>query len=135
MGTDNAADERGIDGSRRAFAADVANRNPEARQRIGNKVVEIAANGSRRNKLRLDVEMRHLRKRMRQQTKLEFARQREIAFQPPFLPRNLLIQARVFDGDRKLRRQCGQGSLVIFSEVTAAGMLQIEYSNYFLLVD
>jgi hypothetical protein len=46
------------------------------------------------------VEMLHLGQRMRQQAELQFARQCQIALQALFLAGNLLVQARVFNGDR-----------------------------------
>ncbi len=72
---------------------------------------------------------------MRQQAKLKFARQRQIAFQPLLLPGNLLVQARVFNCDRKLRGERGQGPLVILGEIAAACVLQIEDADYSFLVD
>ena len=135
MGTQNTADECGINGRRRAFAADIADRDPQPRQRIGNEVVEIAADGAGGKKLGLNFEMLHLGKRMRQQAKLQFARQCQIVFQPLLLPRDVLVEARVFNGNRHLRRERGQGALVILGEITAAGVLQIEDSDDLLLID
>jgi hypothetical protein len=57
---------------------------------------------------------------MRQQAKLQFARQGQIALQALFLPGNLFVQARIFNGDGQLRRERGQGALVILGEIAAA---------------
>ena len=73
--------------------------------------------------------------RLRQQAKLQFARQRQIALQSPFLALDLFIQAGVFDGNCNLRGQRGHGALVIFGEESAPRVLQIEHANYFVLVD
>src|SRR5208282_6864421 len=42
---------------------------------------------------------------------------------------------RVFNGDGKLRRERGQSPLVIFGEIAAARVLEVEDADYFLLVD
>ena len=99
------------------------------------EVVQVAADGARRNKLRADFEIRNLRLGMRQQPELQFARQRQIALQTLLLPGNLLVQPRVLDRNRNLRRQRGQRALVIFGEISAARMLQIEHADHFFLVD
>src|ERR1019366_122811 len=112
-----------------------ADPDPQPRQRIGNEVVEIAADGAGGKKLGLNFEMLHLGTRMRQQAKLQFARQCQIVFQPLLLPRDVLVEARVFNGNRHLRRERGQGTLVILGEITAAGVLQIEDSDDLLLID
>src|ERR1035441_10081810 len=42
---------------------------------------------------------------MRQQAKLQLASQRQLPLQAGLLPRNLLVQTCIFDGNRKLCRQ------------------------------
>src|SRR5260221_13345568 len=99
------------------------------------EVIEIAADCAGWNKFRLDVEILHFWKRMRQQAKLKFARQCQIALQALLLTGNLLVQTRVFNGDGELRCQRGQGALVILGEIAAARMLDVDNSDDFLLVD
>ena len=92
MRTQNAADQRGIDRRRRTLAADIADDNRHAVERVIHEVVQIAADGSRRRKLaRRLPDSSTCGKRLRQQAELQFARQCQVALQAPLLAGNLLV--------------------------------------------
>jgi hypothetical protein len=99
-----AAHQGRVNGGRSAFPADIADHDPQARTRVMHKIVKISADGARRNKFRRYLQILELRHRRRQQPELQFARQRQIAFQPPLLPRDLFVQARILECDGHL---CG----------------------------
>ena len=66
---------------------------------------------------------------------LQFAGEGKIAFQPAFLPLNLFIQPRVFEGDGNLRRERRHGALVLFGKESAPRVFQVEHPNDFVFVD
>src|SRR6266404_8598780 len=99
------------------------------------EVVQVAANRAGRNKLRADFKIWNLGTRMRQQAKLQFMRQCKIALQALLLFSNLLVQTRVLDRNRDLGCERCEGALVIFGEVSAARVFEIEHADYFFLVD
>src|SRR5208283_372229 len=133
--SENTADEGRVDGGGSAFAAYVADGNAEAREGIGKEVVKIAADGASGNELRLNLEMGHLGKGMGQQAELQLAGESEVALQALFLAGDFFIEPGVFDGDGELGSERRESALVIFREIVAAGVLEIEHADDFLLVD
>ena len=77
----------------------------------------------------MHLKVRHLGSRLRQQPDLQLASQRQVPFQTLFLLRNLLVQSRIFDRNRDLRGQRGQRPLVVFGEVSAPRVLQVENAD------
>ena len=135
VGPQNAADQSRINRSRRAFAADVPDHHSQARLRVIDEVVQVAADGARGHELGRNFQVRELGQRVRQQTKLQFARQRQVAFQTLFLTGDLFIEPGIFDGDRHLRGQRRDRAFVVVGKKSAPGMFQIQHSNDFVFVN
>ncbi len=72
---------------------------------------------------------------MWQQAELEFTSQRQIALQAALLPCNFLVQARVLNGDGELRGQSAERAFMVFGEVAALGVFEVEDSDHLVLVD
>ena len=83
------------------------------------KSYKIAANGARRRKLGGDLQVRQLGQGLRQQAKLQFARQRQVALQSLFLAGDLLVEPGVFKRDRDLRGQRGDRAFVVVGKKSA----------------
>src|SRR5581483_4150800 len=66
---------------------------------------------------------------------LQFAREREVLLQSAFLADDLLIEACVLDRDGYLAGEGGQRTLMFLREVSTAGVLEIEDTDYLSLVD
>ena len=66
---------------------------------------------------------------------MQFARQRQVAFQALFLAGNFLVQPGIFNRDRDLSRQRGDRALVVVGKESALGVLQIEHADDFVFVD
>ncbi len=132
----DAADQRGIDCRRRSLAADVAHRDAgDALAAVFQEVVEVAADLARRRKARGHLGILEYRQLLRQQAELQLARQRQVLLQALLLPRDALVQRRVLDGDGHLRRHGGHDANVVFVEVIAAGVLDVEHADHLVFVD
>src|SRR5882757_2082294 len=99
------------------------------------EVIQVAPNRARRNELRADLKIRNLRPGVGQQPKLQLMRERQIAFEALLLFGDLLVEPGVLDRNRYLRCKCREGTLVIFGEISATGVLEIENSDHLFLVD
>src|ERR1700756_2415951 len=99
------------------------------------KIVKISADGASRNKLRRYLQILELRHRRRQQPELQLARQRQVAVQPPLLPRDLFVQTRIFKRDGYLRRQSRDRPLMVFREKSPPRMLQVKHADDLVLVN
>ncbi len=82
-----------------------------------------------------NFQVRQLGQGVRQQAKLQFARQRQVAFQSLLLPGDLLVQPRILNRDRDLRRQGRHRAVVIVGKKSPPGMLQVEHSDDFVFVN
>ena len=72
---------------------------------------------------------------MRQQAKLQFARQRQVAFQALLLPGDLLVQPGIFDRDRDLRGQGRHCAVVVVGKKSPFGVLQVQHSDDLIFVN
>src|SRR5579862_3334868 len=135
MRADDAAHERGVNGGGSTLAADISDDEPEPRHRVGNEIVEIAADGTGGNKFGGHVEMRQFGIRLGEQAALQLASQRQIALQAALLPFDLFVQARIFERNGNLRRQRRHGSLMFFGKESAARMLEVEHAYDLAFVD
>src|SRR5882724_13352542 len=88
---DDSADQRSVYGRGRAFAAHIADDDAEPRHGIRDEVVEIAANRSRGDEFRRNVEVRKFWPRLWEQTALQLACKCQIALQPAFLALDFFV--------------------------------------------
>ena len=72
---------------------------------------------------------------LRQETKLQFPSQCEVAFQTFFLTSDLLVEPGVLDGDRYLRGQSGHRTLMVFGKKSAPRMFQVQHPDHLVFVD
>src|SRR5262245_5959264 len=98
--------QRTIERRRGTFSRDVAERECQAAFAIGKKVVKVAAQLTRRNIGRRNVESTDLARAARQQLELNFSRSIEIVLQAQLVFSRVLIEPRVFqrNGDEWSQR-------------------------------
>ena len=66
---------------------------------------------------------------------LHLPRHRQVTLHALLFTRNALIEPRVFYRNGHLRRQRAHGAQMIFSEISAARVLQIEHADDLVLID
>src|SRR6185437_1695249 len=102
---------------------------------VVDEVVDVTADGARGQKGGGNLRVTQARRRSGQQPQLHLARHREIAFQPLLLVGDTLVEPRVRNGNRYLRRQRRKRGLVLLVVVVDARMLQVHHADDAALVD
>src|ERR1035438_9949402 len=128
-GAHDAADQGCKQGRGGRLPADVAQDDGGASGTIVHKIVQVAADGARRQKSNRHFCVDEFGRGRRQQTKLDFAGHRHIALELAFLAPDGLIEPGVFNRYGHLRRQGRENPLVLFVEEPGAGMFQIEHPD------
>src|ERR1700691_5417109 len=134
----NAADERGVERGRRGLAADASyggGGEGGAAGAVVEEVVDVAADGTRGEKLGCDLGVFELWRARRHEAKLNLAGHLEVALHALLFFVDALVEAGVGDADCDLRGQSGEGALVVFVVVVETGMFEVENADDLALVD
>src|SRR6202035_453962 len=133
--THDTAYQRGIQRRRSRLAADVAKCECPSAVTVIEEVIDVAADGAGRQKLRCELRILWLWQNLWQQAELHLTRHRKIALKPLLFLLQSLIEAGILDSDGDLRSQRSYRRDVVFVEEAYAGMFQIHYTDDGALVD
>ena len=131
-----AADQRRVNCRRRSLAAHIAHDDSgNALPTVLQEVVEVAADLTRRRKPRRDFGILEQRQLLWQQAELQLAGQRQVLLQALLLARDAFVQRRILDRDGHLGRHGGHDTDVVFIEVVAPRVLDVEDADHLVFVD
>ena len=134
-GTQYAADKRGVKCSRGGLAADVSYGEGNPSGAVVEEVKDIASDGARGDEFRRDLGVFELGWARGHEAELNLTRHVEVALHTLLFLVDALVEASVGDADRDLRGESGEGSLVVLVVVVDAGVLEVEDTDDFALVD
>src|SRR5438445_2330673 len=102
-GAQDSADERGVKGGGRGFAADISDGESGAAGAVVEVVEDVASDGAGGDELGGNLGALELRRAGGHEAKLDLTRHLEVALHSLFLLVNALVEARVGDADGDLR--------------------------------
>jgi len=132
---EDAADKRCIESGWRGFAADIANGEADAAWTVVEVVVDIASDGASGDELGGDLGVGEFWRTRGHETELDLAGHLEVSFHTLLFLVDALVEAGVGDADGDLRREGGEGALVVFVVVVDASVLEVEDADDFSFVD
>ena len=132
---EDAADERGVEGGGRGFAADVSDGEGDAAGAVVEVVVDVAADGAGGDELGGDLGALELGRTRGHEAELDLAGHLEVALHALLFLVDALVEAGVGDADGDLRGEGGEGALVVFVVVVDAGVLEVEDADDLAFVD
>src|SRR5882757_9458289 len=134
-GSEDAADERGVEGCGSGFAADVSDGEGGAAGTVVEVVVDIASDGTGGDELGGDFGALELGWTRWHEAKLDLAGHLEVALHALLFLVDALVEARVGDADGDLRGQSGEGALVVVVVVVDAGVFEVEDADDLAFID
>src|SRR5882757_8605352 len=134
-GSEDAADERGVEGCGSGFAADISDGEGGAAGTVVEVVVDIASDGTGGDELGGDFGALELRWTGGHEAELDLAGHLEVALHALLFLVDALVEARVGDADGDLRGEGGEGALVIVVVVVDAGVFEVEDADDLAFID